>query len=373
MDFNIELTEFPSVVHSTIYSKGRGIMPLSRTLDAVSDPALRKSCVSLHGFVVDMLSDMYEHPEAYYLPVMKLEEFLGGRNINDVKHEFPKRIKNLDAQVRHAAFRYIELLYRIGNSGKIESDAIVISSEQLQYVGKRVSSSISPIALSKRLEGLSRVGFMTETLPTNKYRFISKNYIDMFLALNSLPRDNFSMLDFRNINSKYKPTHDDFFYPLITEQRKWAYELHDFAMERKMRLSTNANWGVVYHYKGKQDMIIKTGDDLGRVLSVGVIGKDKTEAHTIIDKYLGKESPDFQKQALQCMSGCDANLCLMCSTYSSGNYVTVLGKRHQVCGEGIIRYDWHEPAPTNMEMIKRLIEIRCEIIDEAQMAKKVKS
>ena len=78
MDFSIELTEFPSAMHSVIYSKGRGIMPLSRTLDAVSDSALRDSCVALHGFMTDMLSDMYDSPEAYHLPVMKFEEFLGG-------------------------------------------------------------------------------------------------------------------------------------------------------------------------------------------------------------------------------------------------------------------------------------------------------
>jgi len=69
MDFNTELSQFPSAVHSLVYFSARGIMPLSRTLDAVNDPALRESCVALHGFVIDMLSDMYGNPEAYHLPM----------------------------------------------------------------------------------------------------------------------------------------------------------------------------------------------------------------------------------------------------------------------------------------------------------------
>ena len=69
-------------------------MPLSRTLEAVSEPALRESCIELHSFVLDMLSDMYEHPEAYYLPVMKIEDFLDGKPIHIVKHDTDMAIIN---------------------------------------------------------------------------------------------------------------------------------------------------------------------------------------------------------------------------------------------------------------------------------------
>jgi len=374
MDFNIELTEFPSAVHSVIYASGRGIMPLSRTLETVTDPAMRESCVALHGFVTDMLSDMYDNPEAYHLPVMKIEEFLGGKNIHEMKREFKVKIKKLDEQVRHVTYRYMDLLWRIGEEGKIENGSIVVSAERPQVIDKRVKM------LDKRLESLSRIGLIMETLPTGEYRFISKNYPGMFPALNAIPGDNFQSLDFRGIGSPYKPTHDDYFYALITRQRELAYELHEFAMKYKMRTSLNANKGVVYHYKSKHVMTIWTGCDFKRLdsncdrsLCVGVIGKDKTDALTVIDEYLGKETQDLREQALKRMSGCDANQCLMCSGYGTGWYETVMGKRHQMCGEGRIFFDWHKPEEADMAMIKRLIEIRCEIIDEAQAAKKAKS
>jgi hypothetical protein len=246
----------------------------------------------------------------------------------------------------------------------------VVSAERSQEIIKRANKGSIPF--NKGLEGFSRVGFKMETMPTGECWFASKNYPDMFLALHALPWDNFGMLDFRNINGIYKPTYDDYFEPLVTEQRELAYELHNFAAEYKMRTSLNANWGVIYHYKGKYAMKIGTGDDIGRFLSVSVVAKDRTEDSDVIDKYLGKEPQDFQEQALRCMSGCDANKCLGCSTYSSGNYVMILGKRHQMCGAGVIGFDWREPIPADIATIKRLIEIRCDMIDEAQAAKKAK-
>lgn len=177
------------------------------------------------------------------------------------------------------------------------------------------------------------------------------------------------MLDFRNIKNLHKPTYEDFFEPLITEQRDRAYELHDFLMKYKMRSATDANGRVVYQYKGKQVIRIGKGSDYELFLDVRVIGKDKKDEHTVIDKHLEKESKDFQLEALQHMTGCDANQCLNCSTYASGWYVTVLGKRHQMCGEGIIGFAWNKPIESDMTMIKRLIEIRCDIIDEAKGVK----
>ena len=162
MDFNIELTEFPSALHSTIYAKGRGIMPLSRTLDAVSDSALRESCVALHGFITDMLSDMYDNPEAYHLPVMKLEEFLGGRDIHEVKRESTAKLKKLLSQTGFAANAYLDFLCRVGKEGRIESNTFVVSAERSQEIIKRANKSSIP--LNKLLEGFSRAGFKMETI-----------------------------------------------------------------------------------------------------------------------------------------------------------------------------------------------------------------
>ncbi len=373
MDFNIELTEFPSTLHSHIYSYGRGILPLSRTLDAVEDPALRESCAALHGFVTDMLSDMYDHPEAYHLPVMLLEDFCGGKTLKEVKRQFPVEIKKVFSQISNAVVGYMGLLCAIGYNGKVEGDTIVLPEVFFKDTGKRNAN---------RLEALNRVGFMRGNTSENNYCFISEKHSTMFPALHALADKpdgcrrfdfhNFTALDFRNIENTYKPTYDDYFYPLSAKQRERAYELHNFALEHNMRPNTDSFWNVSYHYKSKLVMRIGTDYDFGRFSDVRVIGKDRADTHTVIDKHLEKESQDFKKQALQHMTGCDTCQTSHCSTHSSGNYITVLGKQHQMCGGNIIGYDWREPADTDMAMIKRLIEIRCEHIDEVKEAKKAK-
>ena len=129
------------------------------------------------------------------------------------------------------------------------------------------------------------------------------------------------------------------------------------------------NWGVDYHYKSKHVMCIRTGDDMGRFLDVGISFSDGNDT-MIIEKCLASESQDFQQQALAHLSGCDANRCFHCSTYSSGKYVTVLGKNHQICGSGKIGFGWGDPVEADLEIIKRLVEMRCGVIDEARGVKK---
>jgi hypothetical protein len=370
MDFNIELTEFPSMLHSCIYSAGRSVMPLPHTLEAVSDPVMRESCQALHGLITNMLSDMYNNPEAYYLPVMKIEEFCGGKPLQTVKREFPKKIKEIYADTRHAAKSYIELLRVLGHRGEIINNALIVSEEDIKYAIKNSNSTISPIKLSKRLEALNRVGLMMETLPTGGSRFISKNYLNIFPVLRVLPYHQTLLLNFRLIDSNNKPTHDDYYRTLFIKQREQAHALHDFAMRYKMRVNPNANFGVIYQFKSKKVLEIGTGDDIRRFLGVTVGCIDRGNDLSVIERHLKKESLDFQKEALQHMAGCDTCQTLHCSTYASGWYDDIMGKRHQRCGGGGIDFNWREPVEADMAMIKRLIEIRCAIIDEAQAAKK---
>jgi len=370
MDFTVEQHAFPSAVHENIYWKARSIPPLSRTHEAV-DPALRESCAALHGFVMAMLADMYIDPGAYHLPAGKLEEFLGGRSVHEVKREQPARFKTLYGQASHGVSQYMHLLFWLGYGGSVEGGAVLVSAEMLQNIARRVSTSVSPIKLEKRMEALGRAGLVMETPPSGGARFTSRDYPGMFPALAALAGSKgFEFFDFRAVGGAWKPGHDEFFAPLFAAQREVAYAVHDFAMQRKMRVTLNANWGVLYHLKGRHIMTIKTGDDIGRFLSVNVVAKDKTDVVEVVGERLGREPPELRELALNRLSGCDANRCLNCSTFASGRYVTILDRRHQMCGEGVIRYDWRDPAPADIAAIKRLIAVRCEVIDEALTANK---
>ena len=305
MDFRIELTEFPSFMHENIYCRARRFMPLLN--HAAINESILESWVALHCFVMDMLSDMYDHPEKYKLPYFKIEKFLDGRDIHDVKKESTAKLKRISSETTHA-------------------------------VGKYMAS-------------------LTKT--------ISENHPEMRSAMEAIPRWSNLMYDYRSLAVDYKPTFSDYYVTLFTESRIMAYELHDYALERKMDVSVNANWGVLYHYKSKHVLTVTTGDVDSIGFAVKVAGKGKKESVDVMENALAKETQEFQKQALTSLSGCDANRCLSCSCYSSGRYVTILGKRHQVCGEDIITYDFLKPLSADMGIIKRLIDMRCESADKA--------
>jgi len=303
MDFNLELTDFPSVMHEKIYSCARQLMPLLNH-NAIAEP-IRESWLALHGFMMDKLADMYDFPDKYKLPYGKLEKFLDDRDIHDVKREAMVKLKSINSETTHAVTKHMATLKQT----------------------------------------------------------ISENHPEMRLAMEAMPHWNGVMCDYRSIAPKYKPTHDDYFAILFKVQRELAYELHHFITVRKIRISTSANWGVLYHYKGKHVITIKTGEDNSIGLSVRIAGKDKTDDAAALDAALKKEPQDFQEKALGLLSGCDANRCISCSSYSSGRYVTILGKQHQMCGEGVISYIIDKPISDDMTIIKRLVDMRCESID----------
>jgi len=303
MDFNAEKSDFPSVMHENIYSRARQLQPLLN--HHVIPEFIRESWVALHGFMMDELSHMYEHPEKYKLPYHKLEKFLDGRDIHDVKRESMVKLKSILSETQHAVMKYMATLKQT----------------------------------------------------------LHENQPEMRPAMEAMPHWSGVMCDYRNIAPKYKPTHDDYFAVLFLNQRKLAYEIHQFIMTRKMRVTTNANWGVVYHYKSKQVMTIKTAGDNSIGLSIKVTAKDKNDEASALDAVLKKEPHDFQTKALALLSGCDANRCISCSGYSSGRYATILGKQHQMCGEGVIGFDVDNPVSADMPMIKQLIDLRCKFIE----------
>ncbi|MDR0324673.1 MAG: hypothetical protein LBI19_01085 [Oscillospiraceae bacterium] len=182
MDFSVELTEFPSAVHKCIYSSARGLTPLERSLVNVADPDIRSSCIAFHGFVRDMLSDMYDHPEIYGLPVGMLEDFCGKITVNGMKQRSPSKAKTILSQTRNSCF-YIEFLYILGEIGTVSGNTLIVSEEDMELLERKSRPAISPIPLDKRLAALARVG-----LSCDGRRFASERHSDMFPAMSALAK-----------------------------------------------------------------------------------------------------------------------------------------------------------------------------------------
>lgn len=369
MNFKTELTVFPSAVHSCIYSAARGITPLEHSLTGVSNPDMRSSCEAYHGFIMDMLSDMYDNPLAYGLPVSLLEDFCGGSKVNGMKQKFPSKTKGILAQTRNAVSGYIMLLYKLARSGICNGDKLTVPADVLAQIGKATSSSVSPIPLDVRLKALERAG-----LTAKGGVFTGTRYQGMFPAMCELAGKAdktsgfdyfaFTTLEFRNIEKTYKPVYEDYYNPLISKQREYAYLLHDYAVENKMKPTVNTFWKVDYKYKGAQVMCVGSEGDHERLLDIRIVGTYNWEDSALINNRLAKEPPEFQKNVLRHIWRCDA-----CSTSHLGMFVTVLGKRARVCGGGIIGFRWRNPGDEDLAVIQKLLKFRCEIIDELKIKK----
>ena len=364
MDFREELSAFPSGVHRCIYAAARGITPLDRSLASVEDPGMRASCEEFHGFFMDFLSDMYDHPEAYGLPVMALENFCNGKTVNGMKQKFPSKTKSILSQTRNSVNGYMVLLYMMGRLGVLSGDILSLSPDDLKEADKRTNTSVSPIPLAVRLRALARVGLLQEG-----GGFVSKRHPGMFPAMCALAKKAkkqsgfdyfaFKNAEFRNIGANYKPTYEDYFHPLIESQLKQANTLHEYAIKMGLKPTVSTFWKVEYKYKGAQVMCIGTEGDHERKLDIRLVGTYNWDDPGLINDRLIKESPEFQKYAVRHVLRCDA-----CSTAHLGRFVTVLGKRQRVCGGGLIGFRWNNPDDGDVEAIKQFIRLRMEIIEE---------
>lgn len=362
MDFSKELTVFPSVVHKIIYSSAREIIPLEHSLSGIDDASLRSSCEEYHQFIMDMLSDMYEFPEAYELPALELEHFLDGRKLNGMKQKYPSKTKSILSHTRNTVDRYMALLSKIAYMGTPYEDRLDLSSEVYPIIEKAINTSTSPISCEKRFKALSRIGL--KQVDTG---FISVKHPNMFPGLCALAQKtkgntsgfsfyNFTKIDFRNINKNYKPSYMDYYLPLIKERQKTAFQLHEIAKQYGCREQINTFLKVDYKYNGTQVMLVDSSE--------GNVHVRLTETYawndsSLINERLRRESVEFQKQALRHLWRCNA-----CSTSHLGQYIDVLGKKNRVCGGGGIGFQWDNPSVEDIEMIKRLIEMRCDIINE---------
>ncbi len=364
MDFALELTVFPSMVHRTIYSAARGIYPLNKSLEVLEDASLQASAAAYHGFVMALLSDMYDHPEAYHLPVLMLENFCAGKTVNAVKQKYPSKMKAILAQTRNSVHGYVALISHLGRLGKRTGDTLIVSPEDMQAIAKQVNTSTSPIALDKRLDALRRVGLECEGNVLTAVQYPGMLPALCALAAKAMPMSGFnffafSTVDFRCLRPKYKPAPVDYFRPLISAQRAQAEALHAFAVANGLTPTINTYWKVDYKYKGAQVMCIGSEGDHERLLDVRIIGTYHWNDSALINSRLAQQPQEFQRQVLRHIWRCDA-----CATTHLGMFVWVLGKKQRVCGGGVIGFRFRNPNTEDIAVMKQLICMRCQIIQE---------
>ena len=361
MDFTVELPAFLSVIHRNIYLAARRLTPLERSLAGVQDEALQASCAAYHGFVLDMLSDMYENPHAYGLPAGELEALLQGKKVNALRLTNPEQTKALQWATGDSLVIYLQLLCLMGQLGTCVEPGLLLSAAEMETVVKQVTAVHSAVSAQSALTALERVGLVWDGV-----RLVSQRHPGMFAGMCALARSAqklsgfgffaFCNCEFRNIIKPYKPVFEDYIQPLYEESKHAAEKIRAAALALDLKPIVSSVFWKLY-YKHKSEAVL-TLDMENQWLSVHVTGVYGHHDLSWMEEKLAAESPAFQQYILRHLQRCVA-----CTATHLGRHITLLGKRQRVCGGGGIAFIWREPGEEDMAAIMKCIAFRKAIID----------
>ncbi len=371
MDFTKDIVDFPSEVHKVIYSGAREMTTPDRSLAGMTDAAMRASCEAYYAFLTALYSDMYEHPEAYHMPVRALETFLDGRKLNGVKQKYPSKTKALIALTRNCAERYLQTLCRMAYLGTLDGDRLTLASADLAAIDKAVNTSTSPVSLKQRLAAMARVGLLSEDAQAGARRFYCEHHPNLFPAMIALAQRTkgtcsgmhfylFTKAEFRNIPRAYKPTAEDYIAPLPGARRDVAAALHTLALSLGCRTDISTFLKINYKYKGAEVLLMDTKD--------GVLNVRVTEVYAWDDRAFFMERLLAQPEALRRCADRHLWRCTACSTSHVGQKIEFLGRHNRVCGGGLLGFVWQNPGMDELDDIAFFIQTRRDMLDVMKRA-----
>jgi len=139
-------SQHPTFVHELVWWEGISLTPLEMSLAGLKtdDPALLESCESLHGFFAELLEDMYQHPDAYYLNAGEYESFLNGKSEFEARRENKKKHNNARSKCYSLTGFHQLFLMEVSRCGEVIGDRLVVNSA-LKVVGTGAVIGFEPV------------------------------------------------------------------------------------------------------------------------------------------------------------------------------------------------------------------------------------
>ncbi len=357
------------------------LTPLSVSLKNTEkeDRNLINSCKEFYRFKKNMLEDMYKNWEIYGLPTGELENYLKGRKVNGVKQSSPseyRKVCKLLSDAYNADQSYSNFLYEIALTGVFQDEKLYLEKEAFGQIQRNYDSRLSKkknlvnmvIPYDMRLKALERNGV---TLKVHEDNMIvsSETYPKMLLAMSLLAKSgnrvktfgrfNFDNCEFRQIFYPYTPCYEDVVRTLLEERIQVSNHINSYLEEKHIKPKCETYWKVNYKYKGTQLLQIAANGENLRVRITLAYWWDDSE---LVNSRLEQLEPEMQQYCLR-----NLNYCVGCSISHKGGIAVVLGQRKRLCGG--IGIDIDNPTKEELEYIKVLIEIRCDIINEVTSKK----
>jgi len=361
--------QHPTFIHRLIWWDQRSLTPLSLSLPGLKtdDPALIESCRSLRGFFEELLEDMYQNPEAYYMNPGEYETYLHGRSEIEARRANKKEHNNVRSKCYWSQGFHLRFLYEASRCGEVTGDGLVINGEDYQGVAKQVGKSpyLKDVKVHTRIAALARLGLEVVRDGSNVILSCAKNPA-IFLAMMRLSRGgeanktfgqlNFKCCNFQQIQQMYLPD-----YPVIThvlegERAQAADRLNQYAAAYKMAPKPYGVWKVNYTYKGMA--VFRFNIAYGAYELYVHFGSDSADLAQF-DTILRRQPVDLQNFCLKHTNYCQN--CGYCENPAvTGPKYDLFGRQVRTRGFPALRII--NPEEEQMTWIEKVIDLRLETI-----------
>ena len=286
MQFDRNVTEFPTMLHRDLYMRALRLVPPDVSLAEIekTDPEMAASGREYYQFMLELLGDMYCNPELYGMTPGAYEDFAAGRKYGYIRLRVKETGDYYDlagAQISS----YLRFIQEIALHCSITDGQCYLTYDDFEKVKdlKRVTPVKGQhllISIETVMRTLERSGLHYRDCG-DRIQVVSEKYPNLFLSASALAKaveetilhpvskklkyyfgEYIDTLEFRLLQGIYYPDFEDHIRSLSDQNRELVKALD--AMAKEMGLRPNykePKYGFEYKYKGKDVMIVWTDND----------------------------------------------------------------------------------------------------------------
>lgn len=345
MTFDVNQTVFPSPQHQHIWNIGRQILPLDISLADIDDEQTREGCTQIYNWTQKYLETMYQKPEQY----------AGGDP--------------------YALFRMLD---SIAEDAVIAGGGLVFSCKLYDRLMKSFGAYMADLPLlgfdvDDQLSG--------KILRNRDYPLLCLYFKRLYEAANRKKVNRLDYLvfnDFRVLAPKYKRSLDDLLRTLPDDMKKFAVELHEYALKKGAKLESHQYY-CFFRYKYKKETVLVLQKNGWRHTPLDMAVSYLLHGHDVpgsLDCFLqAAESQSDADELIRYIQKeiCKCDACRGAKTASTRcqQWKDVHGVRRLLAGCHSDISKWKAPRSNlvytedDLRMLKRMIDIRFLEIERA--------
>lgn len=372
MPFVNKQKEFQTEVNKKIGLLINNVIPLSESLTddftIKIGEEIAESCKDYYYFYTDMLRDMYDNPDEYYLNAGMYEYVLNGRKYYAVRRsEGDNSVKKCPTDLQRSFFLF---LINIGLHGELLDNSLSIKSSFFnKLVNQSVKNKAKDYLIKKPLERvymLERVGLCIQYI--GDWVHITNNkYPKMFPVLCALAKntteESFLICPLKSITGDFKPDYTCSTRIMSEEEKGIINEIIEH-INKQHKIKAEYGFGSIsWNRKGKSLISLGYKEPApfqSPIFTISIMGIYSWNDPSYYLSAIENVSEELKKYFVSHLKYCQA-----CSPNGPchNNFYTIFGKTKRLCG-GVCFIIDKNIQKNNLSYIKQIIDIRLKIAKE---------